>query len=795
MPTSSFNRNQRIWFNYPAEYWNSQALHLGNSLMGASFYGGVRNERLDLTEKSMWTGEPANGDWEKAGVNPNAKKNLPLIRDAVVQGDTERADQLVRDHLLGDFRSFGGFTSMGALHIEFRDHQDSVQDYIRLLDLASATGHVQYSLGNTQFRREYFCSYPDQLLVLRFAKDGPSPLGFRLWTDCLQETESINADSRRYRLRGTIKGNGRPFEVSLEVRLKSGRLVKRDAEIEIEDADQAEILLTAATNYAQRYPDYVGEDPSVLNNRRLDAALGLSYDTLKRRHVEDYRSLYDRVAFELYGDADQAALPTDQRFARMREGTYDPGYVELAANLGRYMIIATSRPGSLPANIQGVWNAFERSPWSGNYQSNINLQEIYWPCGPTDLLECHTAYLDWIEDLAHSGREIAQRVYGTKGWVSHTTGDIWGHAAPIGELPWALYPVGAAWHCQHLWDHYAFNQDREYLEKRAFPLMKEASLFWLENLVPFKGFLISAPTVSAEHGALETEDGLNPAFFDLKSDQYRYNLPGVYQDIQMIRDLFTNTAHAARLLGETEFADELNSRKDELLPYRIGKYGQLQEWYQDIDHPDCHHRHIAHLYAVCPGSEISPLTTPELAEAAKVSLNMRGEGRYLDQELAAGGNWSRAHRMFCWARLLDGDRSYKILCQTLTEQGFENVLTFQHDGYHWDRPNFYMEDEMYLHFQIDASASIPGLLAEMVLQSHLGELHLLPALPAALPMGSITGLRARGAIGVDIRWRHGELEAVNIHLLAGMELPPVRLKRDLIDPRQDPRIKVIPSEA
>jgi len=320
----------------------------------------------------------------------------------------------------------------------------------------------------------------------------------------------------------------------------------------------------------------------------------------------------------------------------------------------------------------------------------------------------------------------------------------------------------------------------DYLQNQAYPLLKDASVFWLENLIYFEGYLISAPTVSAEHGALITENGLNPAFHDYRSSNYVFSLPGVYQDIEMIWDLFTNTSTAAQLLGDHAFADSLLNTREKLLPLKIGKHGQLQEWYQDIDHPDCHHRHIAHLYAVYPGNLISPFTTPALAEAAKQSLNMRGDGRYLEQELASGGNWARAHRMWCWTRLLDGNRANSILTEMLTDQGFENVLTFQHASYGWEEEEFFMENGMYCHFQVDGSAAVPGAIAEMLVQSHLGEIHLLPALPDEFQAGRIAGLKTRGGYTVDMEWENSTLVRAEITIPAVENIPVIRLKNDVI---------------
>jgi alpha-L-fucosidase 2 len=357
---------------------------------------------------------------------------------------------------------------------------------------------------------------------------------------------------------------------------------------------------------------------------------------------------------------------------------------------------------------------------------------------------------------------------------------------------WGTFPVGAVWHCQHVWEQFEFTADTGYLLTTAYPLLKGASVFWLENLVPFKGFLISAPSVSAEHGALLTGDGYNPAYHDYESDQYRYCLPGVFQDIEMIHELFTNTSRAALITGDKEFADSLLKFREKLLPLMTGKHGQLQEWYYDIDNPDCHHRHVAHMYAVYPGTRIHPTITPGLADAAKKSLNMRGDGRFPEQEEVSGGNWARAYRIWCWTRLMEGNRANKIFTEMLTEQGFENLLTYQHIGYHWERPDFFNEgDSLYCHFQLDASASVPGFMAEMLLQSHLGEIHLLPALPDEFTSGQVTGLRARGGYTVDMKWENGDLVNAVIHCPEGKVIPVIRVKNDIVDSSKDKRLKYV----
>ncbi len=782
--------NQKLWYKYPAKYWNSQALHLGNGYFGASFFGGVEKEVFALSEKSIWAGSPANGEWQQAGVNPKALETIPVIRETVVHGNSRLADKLIEEDVFGSSEKYGYFTSIGDLNIEFKNHSSKPSKYYRELDLQNSLGKVKYTLDGVDFEREYFCSYPDRIMGMKFTASQPENISFQLSMDIMQDSCIVEIEKNTFWLKGFINGNKRPFVVHIQIKNEGGNISDNGEKLVVQNASSVELLLTIATDYVMEYPSYNGEDPENLASETMVNAFKIGYAELKRNHIQDYRELFDRVKFILPGIDKVEKLPTNERFLRLKNGESDPGYKVLAFNLGRYMIISSSRQKTLPANLQGVWNSFRVAPWAGNYQSNVNLQEIYWSCGNTNLLECQQAYINWIDNLAISGREVAKRVYGTNGWISHTVGNIWGHAAPIGSHPWGMYSMGSAWHCQHVWDQYAFSQDENYLKNKAYPLLKDASIFWLENLIPFEGYLITAPTVSAEHGALETESGLNPAFHDFRSDKYVYSLPGVYQDMEMIWDLFTNTSQAAEIVGDKVFADSLLIMREKLLPLKIGKYGQLQEWYEDIDNPACHHRHIAHLYAVCPGAQIHPTTTPELAEAAQKSLDMRGDGRFMEQELAAGGNWARAHRMWCWTRLLDGNRANKIMTEMLTEQGFENGLTYQHASYGWEREDFFMEDSLYCHFQLDGSASLPGCITEMIVQSHLSEIHLLPALPDEFKTGKISGVKARGNYKVDIEWKENELVYAKIYCHSETSVPVVRLKNQIVSPEIDERIQL-----
>lgn len=783
-------QNDILWYEYPAKYWNSQALHLGNGFMGASFFGGVEEEKIALTEESIWTGGPFRGDWEEIGINPKANIYLDTIREAIVRGDVELADSLTQKYYLGQNKRFGTFSSIGDLKIKMLNHGMLHSNYKRKLDLAKSIGSVSYELDGVNYSREYFCSYPKNVLVMKLKADQSKKVGFALYMDVIQKEYEVEITENEYIVTGFVDGGEHQFQVRINMIPFGGDLLGQGNLMGltqpywgVQNADSVIIIINTSTDYKQEFPHYKGEKPAIKTNRLIKNATNAGYEALKQEHINDYTELYDRVSLNLNSNESLTSLPTNERYARFQSGEQDIGLKELAFNLGRYLIISSSRPGTLPANLQGKWNTFYFAPWAGNYQANINIQEIYWSCGPTNLLECQVPYIDWVDDLVRPGREVAKKVYGTNGWISHTTGNIWGHAAPSGGLVWGTYPLASVWHCQHLWEQFTFSQDVNYLKETAYPIIKEAAIFWLENLIEYKEGLIVAPSVSAEHGSTKYYEN-NP------SKKVAYNIPGAYQDAQMIRDLFNMSIEAAEILKiDKTFITQVKAKKKKLLPHKIGQYNQLQEWYKDIDSKDDHHRHIAHLYAVCPDNDIHPLTTPTLAEAAKVSLNMRGDDRDMDFEIAAGGNWSRCWRIWCWARLMDGNRANKIFDEMLREQGFENLLTHQHAEYSMGRPDLFREtDNMYLHFQLDASASTPGFMAEMLLQSHLGEIILLPALPNEWKSGNVKGLKARGDYTVDIEWENGELVNASI-TTPNKKVPTIRVKDKIVNTK-DERIRI-----
>ena len=777
------------WYAQPAKYWNSESLHLGDGYMGVSFYGGVGREVLDLSEKSFWTGGPADGDWTDAGVNPACRTVLPEIRRAVVEGRTKDADRLTVDRFLGTNTKFGAFTSVGSLVMDFGQNDAGVSKYRRSLELAQSLGEVGYALGGVTYTREYFCSYPDRVVAVRVRASQAASLRMTVALAIRQKQFTVRGHGGDLEVRGSINGNQRPFSVRIRVIPTGGTARYANGRLEVKGAQEVVLLACVATNYRLHYPDYVGGDPGALTEAVIERAAALGYSRLKARHIQDYRALYDRVALTVAGNADSEQRPTDARLKAYQDGGPDPGLKVLLFNLGRYLIISASRPGTLPANLQGVWNVFEAAPWAGNYQSNINLQEIYWSCGPTALPECQQAYVDWVRDLSTPGREIARLCYGADGWVSHTTGNIYGSVAPYGGLSYAMYPMASAWHCQNLWEQFAFGQDRRYLRDVAYPLMKGAALFYVQSLVPYRERLIMVPSTSAEHGADETPEGLR-ASSSSKSDDY--SMAGPTQDSEMLWDLFTNTIEAASILGvDAEFRQVLVEKRAALLPLTVGRSGQLQEWADDIDSPQCRHRHISHLFAVAPGREIDPNRDPRLAAAAKKALDAREEGLFLSDDPASGGNWSLAHRMWAWGRLLEPERANAIFTLLIKEAMFDNLTTYQQADFSSGRDDLYKNPAgRFCHFQLDASASVPGFMAEMLIQSHLGELSLLPALPAELGTGSVRGLRARGGFEVDLAWRNGELIKAVVHGPLDRPLPPIRVKNRLVEASTCPALEI-----
>lgn len=754
--------DQTLWFTSPAENWSQQALHIGNGYMGASFYGGIKRECFDIAEKTFWTGGPHSSPDYNNAIVTGGKDKIKEIRKLIIEKKYAEADSLCRKHMVGDYSHYGYFSMVGNLYIDFPDNNQPVKEYVRGLDLSTSRGFVEYTQNDIHFKREYFCSYPDKILALHFTADKNNKINFNLSQSLIYPSDKIEKTKDGLTFIGTIKGNGLNYCIRIKILQKGGIINISNQEIEVKEANQATILYTVDTEYKQVYPSYKGENPQNTTLDIIKKATAKGYEKIKYTHISDYQSLYNRVKLTLTGDKASELLSTDSRIRQLQEGfTDDSSLKTLWFNLSRYLIISASRPGTLPSTLQGVWNTFEKAPWNGNFQSNINLQEMYWSCGPTRLNECEEAYIDWIVNLVKPGRITAQEYYGTQGWVSHSTGNIWGHTAPGDDILWGLYPCGAAWHCRHLWEHFSFTYDMDYLKKEAYPVMKEAAIFWLENLTPYEKYLIVTPSVSAEHG-IELKDGKPIEFSSVngeETDKKVFTVPA-YQDIEMVYDLFSNVIDAANILNiDKEFKEKISIAKDKLYPLKKGKYGQLQEWIIDADNPRDHHRHIAHLYGMFPGNMISYTHTPEWVNTVKKSLEMRNFGKLGNRWPHTGGNWSAAWRMAIWARLHDGNTAIRIFNQLIKESGYENMMSNQSGN-----------------MQVDATMATAGLFAEMLLQSHDGFIDLLPALPTEWPEGKISGLAARNGYLIDIEWTNGNLTKAQIGIPSNMDKPIIKVQ-------------------